>query len=393
MKARQFWVGTVGFLLAGLALTAGLPGSGEEGAAYQARTTAPITAADLRTRIYIFADDSMQGRLAGSVGNRKATDYIAAELQRLGVRPAGDGSTYFQAVPMPGARSNSAPSARFRNVVGIIPGSDTSASREYIALGAHNDHVGTTLSPVDHDSLRVAAARTDLARRLRRQPTAAELSRAGANLDSLRRLRPPRPDSINNGADDDGSGSMALLELAEYFVSMPQNQRPPRSILLVWHTNEEVDLGGSQHFVRNPTVPRNRIIAQLNIDMIGRGGEHDLEGGGPNYLALVGSRRVNARLGDLIDSVNAAADLPARFQIDYSWDAPDHPEQIYSRSDHYSYATAGIPVAFLFTGLHRDYHRVTDEPQYIDYAKLEKVARFVAEIVKTVGNKGLGRGQ
>jgi Zn-dependent M28 family amino/carboxypeptidase len=88
----------------------------------------------------------------------------------------------------------------------------------------------------------------------------------------------------------------------------------------------------------------------------------------------------------MIDSVNAAASPEAQFEIDYSWDAPDHPEQIYSRSDHYNYALAGIPVVFVFTGLHIDYHRVTDEPQYIDYAKLEKVTRFVSEIVEAVGN-------
>jgi hypothetical protein len=351
-------------------------------------TTPPISAADLRTRVYIFADDSMQGRLAGSVGNRKATDYIAAELERLGVQPAGDALTYFQAVRPPSltGRNNAPPNPRYRNVVAIVPGSDPALRGEYVALGAHNDHVGTTLAPVDHDSTRVAAIRTELARRLGRAPNMAELARAGANLDSLRRLRPPRPDSINNGADDDGSGCMTLLELAEHFITMPLNERPRRSILFVWHTNEEVDLGGSQHFVQNPTVPRNSIVAQINIDMVGRGGVHDTEGGGPNYLAVVGSRRLAPKLGDMVDSVNAAASPQARFDIDYSWDAPDHPEQIYTRSDHYSYASARIPVTFLFTGLHADYHRVTDEPQYIDYAKLEKVARFVAEVVKAVGN-------
>jgi hypothetical protein len=358
------------------------------GAGEPQATTPGITAADLRVRVYIFADDSMQGRLAGSVGNHRATDYIAAELARIGAMPAGSGGTYFQAVPPPSitGRSTAPPSSRYRNVVAIIAGSDPVLRSEFVALGAHNDHVGTNLAPVDHDSLRVAAARNELSRRLRRAPTAAELAAVGANLDSLRRLRAPRMDSINNGADDDGSGSMALLELAEYFATLPPAARPRRSLIFVWHTNEEIDLGGSQYFVQNPPVPRQNIVAQINVDMVGRGGEHDVPGGGPDYLALVGTRRLSAQLGNMIDSVNAAAEAPSRFNIDYSWDAPDHPEQIYTRSDHYNYALAGIPVAFVFTGLHRDYHRVTDEPQYLDYAKLEKVTRFIREIVLAVGN-------
>jgi hypothetical protein len=330
----------------------------------------------------------MQGRLAGSEGNRRATGYIAAELARLGVQPAGDADGYFQAVAAPGggSRSRGAADPRYRNVVAMLRGRDSVLQREFIALGAHNDHVGFSFNPVDHDSARVAAVRNEFEKRLGRPPFAVEMRAAGADLDSLRRLRAPRIDSINNGADDDGSGSMALLELAEYFSALPEEQRPQRSLLFVWHTNEEIDLGGSDWFVRHPPVPIGSIVTQVNIDMIGRGGVWDVDGGGPNYLALVGSRRLSTRLGEIIDSVNVAAPPPRRFDIDYSWDAPGHPEQIYTRSDHYSYALAGIPVAFLFTGLHADYHRVTDEPQYLDYAKLEKVSLFVAEIVKAVGN-------
>ena len=350
-------------------------------------TVPGIVSADLRKRVYIFADDSMEGRTAGSIGNKRATDYIAAELKRLGVRPGGDSGSYFQQIrPASGGR-NAAPGApTFRNVVGIIQGSDPRLRDEYIALGAHNDHVGFATGPVDHDATRVAAARAALRTELRRDPTPEEMARVGANLDSLRRLRPPRADSINNGADDDGSGSMALLEIAEFFSSMPEAQRPKRSLVLVWHSNEEIDLGGSRYFVQHTPMPRQNIVAQINIDMIGRGGQFDVPGGGPDYLALVGSRRLSTRLGDMIDSVNGAAAPAAKFKIDYSWDAPNHPEQIYFRSDHYSYAEVGIPVTFLFTGLHIDYHRVTDEPQYLDYAKLEKVTRFVSEIVKAVGN-------
>jgi len=204
------------------------------------------------------------------------------------------------------------------------------------------------------------------------------------NVDSLHRVQPEgaRRDSIFNGADDDGSGTTAVLEIAEAFAGA--RAKPKRSLLFVWHTGEELGLYGSQYFTDHPTVARDSIVAQLNMDMVGRGRGDDENGGGPGYLQLIGTRRLSTELGDLIESVNKARKQP--FTFDYQFDASGHPEQYYCRSDHYMYARYGIPIAFFTTGNHRDYHQVTDEPQYIDYDKLAHVSQFVYDIATTVAN-------
>ena len=131
-------------------------------------------------------------------------------------------------------------------------------------------------------------------------------------------------------------------------------------------------------------MPRDSIVAQLNIDMIGRGEASDIPGGNPGYLQLIGSRRLSTELGDLIESVNKTYKSPLKF--DYTFDAPGHPEQYYCRSDHYEYARYGIPIVFMSTGGHVDYHQVTDEPQYINYVHLAKVASFLADVADRVAN-------
>ncbi|MDQ3996840.1 MAG: M28 family peptidase [Gemmatimonadota bacterium] len=518
-------------------------------------TSPAITAADLMTRLYVFADDSMLGREAGTVGHLKGTEYIARELQRLGLRPGGDDGTFFQTVPLTrrafdvsstitveggptlragtdfiatgGGPSGSTPRSirlptvyagaawdttnmlrpeqtemsvvilspatapvtaalassptgqayqqalgraavviavqgdslpanlvrnatspregavsrplpagspipplnlvvtrraaeamfgaplagatkggrgryiranfRFeetpvaeRNVVAIIPGSDAVLRNQYVALGAHSDHVGLLQGPaVDHDSLRLFNA----ARHFGQVPPGAAsdtteaqrtaLAGLRTRLDSIRERRPARLDSIRNGADDDGSGSMALLEVAEAVAGAPT--APRRSLLFVWHTAEEKGLLGARHFTENPTVPRDSIVAQINIDMIGRGAAGDTPGGGPNYLLVVGSRRLSTELGDLVEEVNRRRS--PRLAFDYSWDAAGHPQRIYCRSDHAMYARYGIPVVFFFTGLHGDYHQVTDEPQYIDYPHYANVTQLVHDLAVDVANR------
>jgi Zn-dependent M28 family amino/carboxypeptidase len=201
-------------------------------------------------------------------------------------------------------------------------------------------------------------------------------------LDSLRGIRPARRDSIFNGADDDGSGSVGTLEIAEAFAR--SGVKPRRSLIFVWHTGEEAGLLGSRYFTDNPTIPRDSIVAQLNMDMIGRGGAFDFVGGGPTYLQLVGSRRLSTELGDIVEAVNKSEPTPLSF--DYAFDANGHPERIYCRSDHYEYARYGIPITFFTTGLHMDYHQLTDEPQYIDYEHMRKVAQLVHDVALRVGN-------
>jgi hypothetical protein len=352
------------------------------------RTGAEITPADLKSRLYLYADDSMMGREAGTIGNYKATAYIAAEVKRLGLEPAGDNGTYFQNIKSTSARfAGSANPDYARNVVAILRGSDPVLKDEYVAIGAHNDHIGVRQTAVDHDSLRaynveltrLGAPVWDRNSRARRDSLKAIIH---INVDSLRKLRPARRDSISNGADDDGSGTVTVLEIAEALAAMPV--KPKRSILFVWHTAEEKGLLGSKWFTDNPTVPRGQIVAQLNMDMVGRGSATDIAGGGPDYLQLVGSRRVSTELGDIVEAVNAASPRP--FKFDYQYDANGHPERIYCRSDHYMYARYGIPITFFTTGLHPDYHQVTDEPQYIDYEHMTRVADFVRDITLKVAN-------
>lgn len=538
-----------------------------------APTNAAITVRDLQIRLYQFADDSMMGRQVGRVGNMKGTDYIAAEVKRLGLVPAGDNGTFFQVLPyhlrkftshsrltvngnpiawndgfvaVPGNRAPRAiseaqvifggtdgdtasqisaadaagkfvvllpragaaqpeqgrrfgptaptrfadavavatidldaltPAARVaineptvatqtaaprgappraagaaadpvdsvallkaqlaalqpqatirltraaaaqlfarasvdglvpgtrggtvtasldyvelpsefgRNVVAVIPGSDPVLRNQYVAVGAHNDHVGFN-TPVDKDSLKAfndQRIRWQIANNMA-APTAAVLSKFIVNMDSIRKIHPkPRIDSINNGADDDGSGSMAVLEIAEAIQAMPV--KPKRSTIFVWHTGEEAGLIGAAFFTRNPTVPIDSVVAQLNIDMIGRGRAEDIPGGGDEYLGVVGSFFDSKDLGEAVQAVNKKQPKP--LALDYKFDEPiawAGYNNIYGRSDHFHYAQQGVPIAFFFTGLHGDYHQRSDEAEFIDYPHYAKITSYIKDLTVEVGN-------
>jgi hypothetical protein len=220
------------------------------------------------------------------------------------------------------------------NVVATVPGSDPSLRTTYVAYGAHYDHVGI--------------------------------------------LEPVAGDSIANGADDDGSGSVALLAIARVMQQAPV--KPRRSVLFVWHVGEEKGLLGSSWFTDHPTVPIDSIVAQINADMIGRNADSLLYVVGP----LAAPNGQSKRLGAIVDSVNAALARP--FTINREWDSPTHPEHIYERSDHYNYARKGIPIVFLTTGLHDDYHKVSDEPRKIEFDKMARVTRLMVEVGRAVAN-------
>lgn len=220
-----------------------------------------------------------------------------------------------------------------QNVVGVLEGSDGGLKKEYVALGAHYDHVGTG--------------------------------------------NPVNGDGIYNGADDDGSGTVSVLAIAEAFA---KGVRPKRSLLFVWHTGEEQGLWGSEYFVKYPTVPLDNIIAQLNLDMIGRSkkagdtNRRNAELSGPNEIYVVGSKMMSAALGALSESVNKSY---YNLSLNYKYDAPNDPNRFFFRSDHFNYAQKGIPIIFYFDGEHEDYHRVTDHVEKIDFEKMQKVARTV----------------
>ena len=337
-------------------------------------TSGAITARDLEVRLTAFAHDSMMGREAGTIWNTKATDYVEAEFRKLGLEPAGENGTYFQTVPNVRVRDTLARGVA-RNVVAIVRGSDPAVRGEYVSITAHNDHVGFGHQPVDHDSLRAfnTVIRPLGADSRPHAPTLDEAARIRAILDSLRKVHTPRLDSIYNGADDDGSGTIALIEIAQAFTR--GNVKPRRSILFVSHTAEEKGLVGSTWYTDHPTVPIDSIVAEIDVDMIGRGSARDIKGGGPTYLEVVGLRRLSKEFGDWVEAVNAKEPTPFAFNFEY--DAPGHPEQYYCRADHYSYARYGVPSVSLSRGAHMDYHQLTDEPQYIDYPDYARLTKMV----------------
>jgi Zn-dependent M28 family amino/carboxypeptidase len=232
-----------------------------------------------------------------------------------------------------------------QNVVAVVEGNDPKLRGEYVALGAHYDHVGVS-------------SRTDI------------------------------PDRINNGADDDGSGTVSLLAIAEALSKNPA-ERPARSVLFVWHCGEEHGLWGSEYFTSYPTVPLDRIVTQLNIDMIGRSkaadntDRRDANLSGPNEVYVIGSKMLSSKLGEVVESVNRDY---AGLTLNYRYDDPNDPNRFYYRSDHYNYAKHDIPITFWFDGVHQDYHRPSDEVSKIDFAKMEKVARTVLLTAVAVGD-------
>jgi Zn-dependent M28 family amino/carboxypeptidase len=232
------------------------------------------------------------------------------------------------------------------NVVGVIPGTDGELARTYVAFGAHYDHVGYAESELDAEN---------------RRPAAPGRVTAGA-----------ADDRIWNGADDDGSGTVALMAIAKAFALGP---RPKRSLLFVWHAGEERGLLGSRYFADAPRAPMDAIVAQLNADMIGRNRD-DLPSE-ENTVYLVGSDRISSDLHDINRQANQS--LPRPLTLSYEMNDPADPEQVYYRSDHYSYAAKGIPVIFFTTGLHPDYHANTDHVDKIEFDKLTRITRLIYE--------------
>jgi Peptidase family M28 len=352
-------------------------------ATWAPRPTEPaITANDVRTHVYQLAADSMRGRAAGKRGDFMATAYVASVFRRLGLRPAGEDGTYFQAVPMEGVPESAEYPAR--NVIAVLPGSDPTLRGEYVLVGAHNDHVGMVEgAPFDHDALRAynQVMRPQGANDRPGEPTPEQQARIDSLVAYARSIRQPRADSVMNGADDDGSGTALLLEIAERFATEPA---PARSIIFISHTGEEGGLRGSRYFTDHPTVPLDSIVAAHNMDMVGKGRVTDVRFGGPAQVQMLGARRLSTEFGDVIDSLNAVRD--ETMAIDYSWDRTNALNR-FCRSDQVSYFRHTIPVTYFSTGYSADYHQATDEPQYLDYEHSARVGRFVHEIMRTVANR------
>ena len=237
-----------------------------------------------------------------------------------------------------------------RNVVGMVEGSDPKLKNTYIAYGAHIDHMGYSEGEI------------------------IQTERGPQRVEPRGRVREGTiEDRIWNGADDDGTGCIALLALAKAFQQGP---RPRRSMLFVFHTGEENGLLGSRYFADYPTVPLESIVANINLDMIGRNRDDKPEEA--NSVCVVGSDRISTELHNITVDANDSLSKPLR--LDFELNDPSDPEQIYYRSDHYSYAAKGIPVVCLTTGLHGDYHFNTDSVEKINFEKMERITKFCYEM-------------
>lgn len=303
-------------------------------------------AAGLLSRL---ADDSLRGRMTGMPGSDKAAAMIASEMRRAGLRPVGD-SGYFQRVPlvlraMPSGRVlptlapgfaglDSVPAGRRRigvNVLGILPGVDSTLDGEYVLVDAHLDHLGAAGDPLGF-------------------------------------CRPVGADSICNGADDDASGVVAVLLIARELAG---EKRPRRSVLFAVMTGEEVGLLGSRWFIEHPPRPLASMAANLEIEMIGR---PDSLAGGAGRAWLTGYQR--STMGEML----AAAGIPITAD-------PRPAEEFFERSDNIEFARRGIVAHTLSSfNLHADYHRPGDEASRVDIAHMTAVIRAAARAVRLLAD-------
>jgi hypothetical protein len=268
------------------------------------------------------ADDRLEGRRAGTVGEQCAGDYIAREFERIGLRPAGEVG-YWQSLPLASALNPHGSGGAGRNVIAALDGADETLKREWVVIGAHYDHLGD------------------------------------GGPGSLVRER-----VIHNGADDNASGVAVMLRAAERLAAGP---RPARSILFIAFTGEELGLLGSAYFMTHSTVGHDRLVAMINLDMVGR------LGGGPLITYGVDTAEEWKEL------IGPAAE---RTGINVATRGDG-----FGPSDHTSFYLKDVPVLHFFTNTHPDYHKPTDDWQRIDEAGMEAVATLVAEIAREVANR------
>jgi hypothetical protein len=279
------------------------------------------------------------------------------------------------------------------NVVGMIPGTDPALKETYVVFGAHLDHIGYSSTGGGRqggpDGCRrrspAAQAAVTASGKVVQNPTPQRGGgRGGPNPNAAPAVSPlplDQRDFINNGADDDGSGSTVELAIAKAFATGP---KPKRSLVFLWHTGEESGLYGSRYNADFPIVPLDKVQVQLNMDMVGRDDCNNIEGDYTNTLFIVGADRISTDLHNLIVKTNNTMTNP--LTLDYEFNDPLDPESVYTRSDHYSYASKGIPIAFFTTGLHPDYHRVSDTVDKIGFPKMSRIAQLVYETGFSIAN-------
>jgi hypothetical protein len=293
-----------------------------------------ITSKDLIKHLYIVSSDEMEGRETGSKGQKKAGEYLINQYKSNAISFPKGATDFYQRVPaafLNAKRNENLPDSA--NIWAYIEGSEK--PNEIIVISAHYDHVGI------------------------------------------------KDGEVYNGADDDGSGTVALLEIAQAFaIAKKEGHGPKRSILFLHMTGEEHGLLGSSYYSEHPLFPMAKTITDINIDMIGR---HDeFHNDSSNYVYLIGSDYLST---DLFNICEAANKNYVNLSLDYKFNDRADPNRFYYRSDHYNFAKNGVPSVFLFSGVHADYHKPTDEVDKIEFEALKKRTQLAFSIAWELANR------
>jgi Zn-dependent M28 family amino/carboxypeptidase len=293
-----------------------------------------ISTLDLKNHLTIVASDEMEGRETGSLGQKKAGKYLIEQYKKNGISSTKATKDFYQKVPaafMNKEDNENLPDSE--NILAFIKGSEK--PDEIVVVSAHYDHVGI------------------------------------------------KRGEIYNGADDDGSGTVALLEIAQAFqLAKKDGLGPKRSILFLHVTGEEHGLHGSRYYSENPVFPLKNTIADVNIDMIGRRDSNHKDSN--NYIYLIGSDYLSTDLYKICEEANKKS---VNLTIDYTFNDKNDPNRFYYRSDHYNFAKNGIPSVFLFNGVHADYHQKTDEVSKIEFDALCKRTQLAFSIAWDLANR------
>ncbi|MBL6591289.1 MAG: M20/M25/M40 family metallo-hydrolase [Flavobacteriaceae bacterium] len=306
-----------------------------------------ITQKDLEKHLYTYASDEFEGRNTGSEGQKKAVEYLKNFYIENDIKPGDPDKDYFQKMTLNISRGNEG-EVDSENVIAIIEG--TEKPEEYLILTAHLDHVG--------------------------------YGRTGSRL--RKSYIGEVKDRIHNGADDDGSGTVAMLEIAQAFKQASKKGKgPKRSIIFLHVTGEEKGLLGSAYYSDNPIYPLSNTVANLNLDMIGRI-DPTRKGDKREYIYIIGSDHDSQDLHEISEQTNLQT---VNLDLDYRYNAKDDPQRFYYRSDHYNFAKKGIPIIFYFSGTHEDYHLPSDTPDKINYDLLELRSKLIFYTAWNIANR------
>jgi Peptidase family M28/PDZ domain len=316
-------------LAAGLAPVAGAPAGERDFSREEKSALAVITKKRAKKHIVYLCGMKCEGRASGEKGCEVAADYLAKELEEMGVEPGGENGGYFQefpikAGPFPGQgrrTGREVAQSTTRNVIGVIKGSDPKLSKELIVLGGHYDHLG---------------------------------------------FRDLRKRKVYWGACDNAAGTVATMMVAEAFAKA--EVKPRRSLMFILFSGEERGLFGSKRYCQQPTWPMRDTVAMINVDMIGRNK--------PNELDVYGKGT-----GPALDEANERYAKASKFRFTYKGGS------VFARSDHYSFYEKKVPVLFFTCGIYNDYHDLDDEAKRLNFGQIERIAEHCWRMLRDIGDR------